>query len=54
MRNLRCWTFGHEWIATFVERNGDVERTRMATCPRCGMTTAFVDGDRDGNEVTDA
>lgn len=47
MRNLRCWLFGHEWIATFVERNGDVERTRMATCPRCGMTTAFVDEEGD-------
>ena len=49
MRNLRCWLFGHEWVATFVETTNDVDRTRIATCPRCGTTTAFVDGDEEGD-----
>lgn len=54
MRNLRCWLFGHDWVRTLVETTDDVQRTRIATCPRCGTATAFVDGDRDGDEVTDA
>ena len=55
MRNLRCWLLGHEWIATLVEETSEGDRkTRIATCPRCGTATAFVDADRDSDEVDDA
>ncbi len=54
MRSLRCWLLGHEWIATLVEETVEGDRkTRIATCPRCGTATAFVDGDRDSDEVSD-
>lgn len=51
MRNLRCWLFGHEWIATHFERVDVFEHdTKMAYCSRCETTIGFVDGD----EVNDA
>ena len=54
MRNLRCWLFGHEWVPTTVAEIGDLKiQTRVATCPRCGMTCGFVVDDRDSDEVND-
>jgi len=50
MRNLRCWLFGHEWVPTHLRRVDAFEhRARMAYCPRCETTMAFVDGDEEGD-----